>query len=71
MDKSNRDRRRFNVAVIVGIMAISFLAALVVIWYAPIGFPWNVLLSWLLAIGIGWWGSSLLVRIDRVGRRRE
>lgn len=71
MDKTNRDRRRFKVAAVVGIMALSFLAAMVIVWYAPIDFPWNVLLSWGLAIGIGWWGSKLLLRVDRVGRHRE
>jgi hypothetical protein len=71
VDKPNRDRRRFNVAVIVGIMAIAFLVALVIIWWAPISFPWNVLASWVTAVLIGLWGSRLLVRVNGVGKHRE
>lgn len=72
MDKSNRDRRRFNVAAIVGIMAISFLVAMAIMWWTPIPFPWNLLVSWVTAVGIGLWGSKLLLAVNRVdGRHRD
>lgn len=72
MDKSNRDRRRFNVAVIVGIMSVSFLVAMCIMWWAPIPFPWDMPVSWAVAVGIGLWGSKLLLRVNRVdGKHRD
>jgi type IV secretory pathway VirB2 component (pilin) len=43
-----------------------------IMWWAPIPIPWNMLVSWVVAIGIGLWGSKLLLAVNRVdGKHRE
>jgi len=71
VDRSNRDRRRFKVAAVIGVAFISFLASIAIIWWLPLEFPWSTIVSWVVAAGIGWWGARFLIRIDGVGRHRE